>query len=81
MRQLFMARWKPIRRREFIDKLRRLGFDAPEPGGRHFYMRFGSFTLTLPSNKEYSVDQIKMLLHEVRSGTNKRISLEEWEAL
>lgn len=76
-----MARWKPIKRREFIEKLRHLGFHAPEPGGRHFYMRYGSYTLTLPSNKEYSVDQIKTLLHEVQSGTKRTISLEEWEAL
>jgi len=76
-----MARWKPIKRREFIEKLRHLGFDAPEPGGRHFYMRYGSYTLTLASNKEYSVDQIKTLLREVQSGTKKAISLEEWEAL
>jgi hypothetical protein len=47
-----MAKWKSIRRREFIGKLRRLGFDAPEPGGSHFYMRYGSYTLTLPGNKE-----------------------------
>jgi hypothetical protein len=76
-----MARWKPIRRREFIGKLRRLGFEAPEPGGRHFFMRYGSYTLTLPSNKEYSVDQIKTLLREVQSGTKKKVSVEEWEAL
>jgi hypothetical protein len=76
-----MARWKPIRRREFIDKLRRLGFEAPEPGGLHFFMRYGSYTLTLPSNKEYSVDQIKTLLREVQSGTKKKVSVEEWEAL
>ena len=67
-----MARWKPIRRRELIGKLRRLGFEAREAGGRHFFMRYGSYTLTLPSNKEYSGDQIKTLLREVQSGTRKR---------
>jgi hypothetical protein len=50
-----MARWKPIKRREFIEKLRHLGFDAPEPGGRHFYMRYGSYTLTFGVAKQQRV--------------------------
>jgi len=76
-----MGQWKPSKRRDFIKKLKGLGFKAPEPGGRHFYMRYGTYTLTLPSNKEYSVSQIKMLLNEIERGTNRKISLEEWENL
>jgi len=48
----------------------RLGFEQPEPGGRHFYMRFGRFTLPIPSNKEFSVSQVKMLLKEIEIGVN-----------
>jgi len=33
-----MAKWMPCKRRDFIKKLRKLGFEPPEPGGRHFYM-------------------------------------------
>ena len=44
-------------------------------------MRYGTYTLTLPSNKEYSVPQIKMLINEIERGINKKISLEEWEGL
>jgi hypothetical protein len=76
-----MARWAPCKRRDFIVRLRKLGFESPEPGGRHFYMRRGTFTLTLPSNTEYSVPQIKMLLREIELGTKKKISLEEWQKL
>jgi predicted RNA binding protein YcfA (HicA-like mRNA interferase family) len=76
-----MAKWTPCKRREFISKLRKLGFESPERGGRHFYTRCGTFTLTLPNNAEYSVPQIKVLLKEIELGTKKKISLEEWQEL
>jgi len=76
-----MGKWKACKRRDFIRKLKKLGFASPEPGGRHFYMRFGAYTLTLPSNNEFSVPQTKMLLKEVERGTEKTISVEEWEGL
>lgn len=76
-----MAKWMPCKRRDFIKKLRKLGFEPPEPGGRHHYMRYGTYTLTLPSNKEYSVLQIKMLLNEIERGISKKISRQQWENL
>ena len=74
-----MGKWKPCKRRDFIKKLKKLGFGSPEPGGRHFYMRHGTDTLPLPNNKEYSVPQIKMLKNEVEHGIGKQISIGEWE--
>ena len=44
-------------------------------------MRYGTFTLTLPHNTEYSIPQIKMLLKEIELGLKKKIPLEEWEKL
>jgi hypothetical protein len=44
-------------------------------------MRYGTFTLTLPNNAEYSIPQIKMLLREIALGIKKKISLEEWQKL
>jgi predicted RNA binding protein YcfA (HicA-like mRNA interferase family) len=76
-----MAKWMPCKRRDFIKKLKKLGFEPPEPGGRHHYMRYGTYTLTLPSNKEYSVPQIKMLLNEIERRISKKISLQQWENL
>ena len=73
-----MGKWNPCKRRDFIKKLKKLGFEPPEPGGRHFYMRYGTYTLTLPGNKEYSVPQIKMLLNEIEYGIDRKISIEEW---
>jgi predicted RNA binding protein YcfA (HicA-like mRNA interferase family) len=76
-----MARWAPCKRRDFIAKLKKLGFELPEAGGRHFYMRHGAFTLTLPNNAEYSISQIKMLLKEIESGIRMKISLGDWQKL
>jgi len=50
-------------------------------GGRHYYMRYGTYTLTLPSNKEYSVPQLKMLLNEIEMGTQLSITAEGWQDL
>jgi len=76
-----MPKWKPCKRRDFIKKLKRLGFASPEPGGRHFYMRYGSYTFTVPSNQEYSVPQIKTLLKEIEQGIKREIPLGEWDHL
>ena len=58
-----------------------MGFGKPEPGGRHFYMRRGTFTLTIPSNSEFSAPQVKMLLKEIEEGIKRKISLEEGQKL
>ena len=76
-----MARWAPCKRRVFISKLVRLGFSPPEPGGRHSYMRYGTHTMTIPSNTEYSVPQLKELLKEVEQIMGREISLREWQDL
>ncbi len=76
-----MPKWKPCKRRDFIKKLKRIGFASPEPGGSHFYMRYGTYTLTIPSNHDYSVPQVKTLLKEIEQGIKREISLDEWERL
>ena len=76
-----MGKWKPCKRRDFIKKLKKIGFGPPQPGGNHFYMRYGSYTFTLPGNNEYSIPQVKMLLKEIEQGINKEISLDHWDGL
>jgi predicted RNA binding protein YcfA (HicA-like mRNA interferase family) len=76
-----MPKWKPCKRRDFIKKLKRLGFVSPEPGGNHFYMRYGSYTFTVPSNQEYSVPQLKTVLKEIEQGIKREITLGEWDHL
>jgi hypothetical protein len=46
-----------------------------------FYMRHGKYTLTIPNNKEYSIPQLKILLHEIEQGIGRKITIEEWHAL
>ena len=76
-----MARWAPCKRPDFTKKLRSLGFSPPEPGGRHFYVRYEEHTLTIPNNSEFSIPQLKMLLKQVEKILEREISLEEWQRL
>jgi hypothetical protein len=76
-----MAAWRPLKRRDFIRKLRALGFDGPFSGTRHQFMIFGQHRQTIPSNSEFSVPQLRMLLRQVESILERSISLEEWSSL
>ena len=76
-----MARWAPCKRRDFIRKLHVIGFSLPEPGGRHFYMRLGEHTLTIPNNLGFSVPQLKTLLKPVENILGRKVSLSEWQEL
>jgi len=76
-----VARWAPCKRRAFVRKLVKLGFSPPEPGARHFYMRYGTHTLAIPSNAEFSVPQVRALLKQVEHIIERDISLSEWQGL
>lgn len=76
-----MSRWTPCKKREFVRRLRRLGFDGPFSGARHQFLVKGENRLTVPSNEEYSVAQLKMMLHETEAILGREITLKEWERL
>ena len=42
----------PVSWREFVERLRALGFEGPFAGGRHPQMRRGHLTLILPNPHE-----------------------------
>lgn len=44
-------------------------------------MTFEQFRLTIPSNVEYSVPQLKMMMREVETILRREISAEEWNDL
>lgn len=73
-----MSRWTPCKRRDFIKKLRKLGFDGSFSGTRHQFMIFNENRLTIPSNDEYSVPQLRMMLREVEEIIDRPIGLDEW---
>ncbi len=76
-----MAGWRPVKRREFIRRLRALGFDGPFSGTRHQFMVSGQHRQTIPTNSEYSVPQTRMLLRQVESILGRAVSLDEWNSL
>lgn len=76
-----MAGWKPIKRREFVRRLRALGFTGPFRGTRHDFLVFGQHRQTIPTNGEYSVPQLKMLLRQVEGILGRAVAADEWENL
>ncbi|MBM3238383.1 type II toxin-antitoxin system HicA family toxin [Candidatus Poribacteria bacterium] len=68
----------PLKRRQFIRKLRCLGFNGPYPGGRHQYMRRGQFKIRVPNphdSKEVGIPIIRETLNQLG------ISEEQWNEL
>lgn len=67
-------RLTPIKREQFIQRLRELGFEGPFPGRKHQIMRRGNQTIRLPNphQSEISVDLLRRILRD--SG----ISRAEW---
>ena len=76
-----MSRWTPCRRRDFIRRLRRLGFDGPYSGTRHQFMVYEQHRLTIPSNVEYSVPQLRMMVREVEDIIESEITADRWSNL
>jgi hypothetical protein len=44
-------------------------------------MVYGQHRLTIPSNREYSVPQLRMMLREVEAILGRQISADEWNDL
>ena len=72
-----MSTWQPCKQRDFIAKLRKLGFDPPEAGTRHLVMRYGRSKQVLPRNQEYSIPQLRKLLHQVEDKIGRTDTLED----
>jgi hypothetical protein len=76
-----MPRWSPCKRQDFIRCLRQLGYEGVFSGAKHQFMVIGQNRLTLPSNAEYSVPRLRMMLREVEVMIGREISLDEWSRL
>jgi hypothetical protein len=68
----------PCKRSDFVRKLRKLGFDGPFSGTRHLFMVHSQRRLAIPSNSEYSVPQLRMMIREIAGIVGREISGEEW---
>jgi predicted RNA binding protein YcfA (HicA-like mRNA interferase family) len=76
-----MSQWNPCKRNEFIRRLRQLGFTGLYSGAKHQFMVYEQQRLTIPSNKEYSVPQLRMMLREVEGIIGRQIPVDEWDNL
>jgi len=76
-----MSRWTPCKRRDFIRRLRAPGFDGPLPGTRHSFMIYERHRLAIPSNPEYSIDQVRMMMAEVEAILGRGVTAAEWGRL
>jgi hypothetical protein len=76
-----VSRWRPCKRRDFIKKVRHLTFEGPYSGTRHQFMVFENHRLSIPSNTEYSVPQLRMMLNEVEAILDRSITADEWNNL
>lgn len=73
-----LPRLSPCKRRDFVRRLRKLGFEGLYSGTRHQFMVYGHYRQTIP---EYSVPQLRMLLGQVGEILGREISREEWNRL
>ena len=76
-----MSQWKPCKRRNFIRKLKRLGFEGAFSGTRHQFMTYKQHRLTIPANAEYSIPQLRMMIREVETIIDRKITSDEWNNL
>ena len=76
-----MSRWTPCKRRVFVRRLRQLGFDGPFAGSRHQFMVYRDRRLAVPSNAEFSVAQLRLMLQEVEGILERRITRDAWAVL
>ena len=69
-----MSKLSPVSWREFVERLRELGFEGPYAGGRHPQMRRGDLTLILPNPHEGDI-RVGLLRRMLRQAG---ISRKEW---
>lgn len=76
-----MCLWHPCKRIDFIRRLRTLGFEGPYSGSKHQFLVIENHRLTVPSNSEYSIPQLRFMLREVEGILGRGIAADEWNKL
>ncbi len=72
-----MPSWGPVKRKDLIRNLIRLGFEGPFSGGRHQFMLKGNLTVRVPN--PHSGDICTDLL--IRILRQAGVTRDEWESL
>ncbi|HET6568448.1 MAG TPA: type II toxin-antitoxin system HicA family toxin [Rhodothermales bacterium] len=72
-----MPPFGPIKRRDLVRCLRKLGFEGPFSGGKHLYMEKGPVDVTIPNphGSEISKNLLARILRQAG------ITRDEWESL
>jgi predicted RNA binding protein YcfA (HicA-like mRNA interferase family) len=67
----------PVKRKDLIGYLRRLGFEGPYSGGKHQFMAKGDLTLRIPNPHQGDIgrDLLTKILKQAQ------IDKKEWESL
>jgi predicted RNA binding protein YcfA (HicA-like mRNA interferase family) len=70
-----MPPFGPLKRKQLIQSLRRIGFDGPYSGGKHQFMVKDEITLRIPNphQTDIGMELLKRILRQAG------ISKEEWE--
>ena len=76
-----MSPWQPCKRRVFIRRLRKIGFDGPFSGTKHQFMIYEQHRLAIPSNIQYSIPQLRMMIQEVEEIIGHGLTSDEWNSL
>ncbi len=76
-----MCPWQPCKRRDFIRRLRKIGFDGPFSGTKHQFMVYEQHRLAIPSNIQYSIPQLRMMIQEVEEIIGHGLTSDEWNSL
>ena len=72
-----MPRIGPIRRKDFLSYLRRMGFEGPYSGAKHQFMQKGTQTVRVPNPHRADID-VGLLARILRDAGIDRA---EWEKL
>ena len=67
----------PISQRKLIKNLRKLGWDGPDPGGKHPAMTKGDMTISIPNPHGHDIDRGLLLTILAEAGIDRA----DWEAL
>ena len=76
-----MSQWKPCKRRDFIRRLKKLGFEGPYSGTRHQFIVYEQHRMAIPSNTEYSVPQVRFMIREIEEIIGRVVTADEWREL
>ncbi len=76
-----MSPWSPCKRKDLILRLRRIGFEGPLSGTRHHFMVYKEHRMAIPSNREYSIPQLRMMIKEIEGILGRKISDNDWNSL